>query len=632
MSAAYDIFADDVDDLAVDASRIKWPAPSWRGRHFELARDLLGYRSLERLQKQIIAAYYAHDRAKIAACTGQKRGKTEVEIICILVDFATEPNLNYFLFAPKIDHTNEVLWPRLAKVAVAAYYPCADCMPAHRTWCSLVEVDPLDETPRPERCANCSPLIPSDWKNPKDHSEGRVSEWLNPEKSEGGLRAPDGRIVRGYAARKLGAKGGLSGVVRIGSDESNDIDDETEDSWDGNLMGGGKRLSFGNLLNGFTRWFGKAFAANKNEYTATFRESSRLSQNCRGRIHWSDGAITEDGRWILFPGGSTKRPVGCLDNPHEPNARPIKGIADVIGIEAYLNGGKRSKNLVAARVDAEAPVIVDGQLVSLARLTEAEKRWTPAVDGEGVLQLGVDVARMRDRLAIAVRRGNTIVEIFAEALGQEDHVRGVEIVIEYGKKYRRPHERKPRLVYDVTGPEGKSFRRELQAQNAAEHFDIHSVEMGNPPKNRGEFDKCRDELAIGFAEWLRHGAIPINTRLESQLENMTAKRVEVSYGLSGAKWTVSRVPTNDEMRNLLGGESPDEFDACKLAVLDVDGSETEAPANDTAPREESQIIAAETKQVQQAPQAPANDVMGDFDDLDMSDRLDAFTRMSWGQS
>jgi hypothetical protein len=612
----------------VQALRVPWPSPIWRGRHLELARDLLGYRSLERLQQQIINAYYAHERAKIAACTGQKRGKTEVEIICILVDFATEPNLNYFLFAPKIDHTNEVLWPRLVKVALAAYYPCKDCMPAHRTWCALVDVDPFDETPRPERCSACSPLIPSTWKNPKDHSEGRVSEWLNPTKSEGGLRAPDGRIVRGYAARKLGAKGGLSGVVRIGSDESNDIDDETEDSWDGNLMGGGKRLSFGNLLNGFTRWFGKAFAANQNEYTATFRESSRLSQNCKGRIEWSDGAITENGRWIRFPGGSTARPNGCTDNPHGPNERPIKGIADVVGIEAYLKGGKRAKNLVAARVDAEPPVIVDGQLVSLARLTEAEKRWTPDTDGEGILQLGVDVARMRDKLAIAVRRGNTIVEIFAEALGQEDHVRGVELVIEYGKKYRRPHERKPRLVYDVTGPEGKAFRRELQAQNAAAHFDIYSVEMGDRPRNIKEFDKKRDELAIGFAEWLRHGAIPANTNLEAQIEVTTAKRVEVSYGASGAKWTVSRVILNDDIRDLLDGESPDERNACELAVLDVDGSE--APANDHATPE-----AAPTRPdapIAKRPE-PANDVAhNDFDDLDMSDRLDAFTRVAWGQS
>ena len=576
MSAAYDIFADDIEDEAVDAARIKWPSPAWRGKHLELARDLLGYRVLERLQKDIINAYYAHDRAKIAACTGQKRGKTEVEIICILVDFATEPNLNYFLFAPKIDHTNEVLWPRLVKVALAAYYPCAACMPAHRAWCALVEVDPFDETPRPERCADCSPLIPSRPKNPKDPAAERVSDWLNPTDSEGGLRAPDGRIVRGYAARKLGAKGGLSGVVRIGSDESNDIDDETEDSWDGNLMGGGKRLSFGNLLNGFTRWFGKAFAANKNEYTATFRESSRLSQNCKGRIVWSDGAITENGRWILFPGGSNKRPVGCVDNPHEPNARPIKGIADVIGIEAYLNGGKRAKNLVAARVDATAPEFIEGQLVSMATLLAAEARWNlAAVDQKAILQIGADPARKRDKFAIAVRRGNTIIEIVAEVLGQDDHTRGVELVMEIGRNHRRPHERKPRLVYDQTGPEGAAFGKELAAQNAGEFFDIYPQQMPHRPRNWKAFYAHRDELVCHFADWLKTGAIPENAALQAQIEATTATRVDF-HSKAGNKWEVQKVITNDDLRKVLGnGQSPDERNACELAVWDVDGSEVE---------------------------------------------------------
>ena len=624
MSAAYDIFADDVDDLAVDASRIAWPAPSWRGRHLELARDLLGYRTLERLQEKIINAYYGHGRAKIAACTGQKRGKTEVEIICILVDFATEPNLNYFLFAPKIDHTNAVLWPRLAKVALAAFYPCTDCMPAHCAWCALIDSDPFDETSRPERCGNCSPLIPSELKDKRDPSKGRVSEWLNPIKSEGGLRAPDGRIVRGYAARKLGAKGGLSGVVRIGSDESNDVDDETEDSWDGNLMGGGKRLSFGNLLNGFTRWFGKAFAANKNEYTATFRESSRLSQNCKGRVKWSDGAITEDGRWILFPGGSSTRPAGCLDNPHDPNTRPIKGIADVIGIEAYLNGGKRSKNLVAARVDAEAPAIIEGLLISLSTVHEAEQRWAPT--SEGLLQLGVDVARMRDKLTIAVRRGNTIVELYGEVLGQPDHTRGVEIVIEFGKRHRKPHERKPRLVFDGSGLEGENFAKELRAQKADEHFDIYRIEMGAPPSKRFIYYKLRDELAHNFGKWLKHGSIPTDIDLEAEIEATTSKASAFTF--NGVARDLEHVILNDDMRKPGSlGRSPDLRNACELAVHNVEPNEAEAST--PAPAEAATEAPREEK-----PRAivPANDVDEAMDDLDMSDRLDALTRLSWEQS
>lgn len=558
MTAAYDIFADEYEAEAVDASRVQWPSSAWRGRHLEFARDVLGYRALSRLQAAIINAYYAHERAKIAVCTGQKLGKTEVEIICILTDFATEKNLNYFLFAPKIDHTNEVLWPRLKTVCLDAYLPCADCMPAHRAWCVLVETNPFDETPRPERCPACSPLVPSRWKNPKDRADGRVSDWLNSTDAEGGLRAPDGRIVRAYASRKLGGKGGLSGVVRIASDESSDIDDETEDSWDGNLMGGGKRLSLGNLLYGYTGWFGKAFAANKNSFTAVFQQSSRMSPNCRGTIVWSDGIVT----------------TNITDE------KPVKGIADRAGIEAYLDGGKRSKNLVAARVDAQPPAIVEGQLVGLERMGKAEKRW-PVHAPDGVLQLGVDVARVRDKFVIAVRRGNSIRELIAEVLGDDDYARAVDILLEVSARYRKPHERKPRLVYDASGKEGQRFGQELRTRKAENDFDVFPIYSTFKPRNHRLYDKKRDELACHFAEWLKFGSIPCDTELEAEIEATTAKRVEVSYGGNGNRWEVQRVITNDELRAVLG-RSPDKRNACEFAVWDVDGSEV-APT--TTPNE-----------------------------------------------
>lgn len=595
-------------------SQVVWPSAQFRGRHLELARDLLGYRVLSRLQKSIIDAYYAHDRAKIAACTGQKCGKTEVEIVCILVDFATEKNLNYFLFAPKIDHTNEVLWPRLIKVALEAYYPCADCMPSHRAWCALVEADPLDETPRPDRCDKCSPLIPSKWKNPKDKTEGRVSEWLDPKNSEGGLRAPDGRVVRGYAARKLGAKGGLSGVVRIGSDESSDIDDETEDSWDGNLMGGGKRLSFGNLLYGYNRWFGKAFGANKSSYTAVFQQSSRMSPNCKGRIVWSDGVVTEN----------------YTDEP------PIKGIADVTGIEAYLDGGRRSKNLIAARVDAQAPSVIEGQLVGLEHMTRAEQRWSK-IEPDGILQFGVDPARY-DKFAIAVRRGNSIRELTAEVLGGDDYARGVDLLMEARARYIKPHERKPRLVYDASGKEGKRFREELNARNAGELFDLYPIFSTFRPSEWKLYDKKRDELACYFADWLRGaGSIPTDTELQAEIEATTAERVEVSYGATGQRWVVQRVITNDELRhrNRLG-RSPDKRNACELAVWSVDGvNETEADARPEVTEEE--VLAAlivdkgESRPEIGAAVVPARQEPCEHaSTLSVHERLAAVYRTQWG--
>jgi hypothetical protein len=600
MSAAYDIFADDVDDLAVDAGRVAWPAPSWRGRHLELARDLLGKRTLAPHQIDTLNAYYSPGRVEIVNCTGQKLGKTETLIIICLIDWAIETKLNGFIMGPKIEWIDEGLWPRLVPDALNAFYPCTDCMPAHRAWCALVDVNPFDQTPRPERCDNCSPLIPSELKDHRDPSKGRKSDWIDEKKSIGGLRdVSGGRHLRGYTARKEGGKGGFSGNVRFYLDESSDVSDVDRETVRGNMSGGGKLFAVGNMLY-LQGWFYHAFGRNREQYSHVLQMSSRQSPNCRGTIRWSDGEVTAN------------------DNA----CKPIPGMATQSDIEANLRAWKKGgQNYICARIDAKPPAIVEGQLANMDLVAGAEKRWTPSLDGEGVLQFGVDVARMRDKLAIAVRRGNKIVEIFAEALGQDDHVRGVEIVIEYGKKYRRPHERKPRLVYDVTGPEGKSFRRELQAQKADEHFEIHSIEMGDPPRNRQEYDRRRDELAVNFASWLRHGAIPANANLEAQIEATTSNRVEVSYGPSGRKWEVTRVILNEDIRKLLDGDSPDERNACELSIVDVDGSET-----DTETPAPSEVLAESPREEKPRAKAPANDDFELFTTMNIYERHASATR------
>jgi hypothetical protein len=559
-----------------------WPAPSWRGRHVEFARDVLGIRSLASHQKEDLDDYYSRERVEMAVCTGQKQGKTETLIVIILFDFATEAKLNGFIYGPKLEWIDEAIWPRLSIAATSACYPCAACRPAHEAWCDLVEADPLDETPRPERCSNCSPLIPSEPNDPAHPEKGRASDWIDAQTSAGGLHAPDGRAVRGYAARKLGGKGGLSGKVRFYCDESSDIDDATRDTIGGNLSGGGKVVAYGNMLYRHG-WFYRAFGSEKGRYTKVVQRSSRLSPNCRGRIEWSDGAITENGRWIRFPGGTDKRPPGLVDCPHQVDDRPVRGMANRDGIEANLRAWKGT-DLIGARVDAIPPAIVEGQFVGSEVVREAESKWSPSDDGTGVLQFGVDVGRARDPLAIAERRGRKIRQIYAEVLGEEDHCRGVEILMGMVRERRRPHERRPRIVFDETGPEGSRFGKELRRYVAAskdprDDVEIIGVQFGHPPRNRKLFDKRRDELTHGFAAWLKAGgAIPPDGELEAEIEATVGARVEVSYGASGMKWEVIRYVDNDTLRKTLG-RSPNRLDACKLAVVDVDG-------DDVAPEEQ----------------------------------------------
>ncbi len=575
-----------------ERARIRWPSSAFRGQPERFARDVLGMRSLARHQRDILRAYYADDRACIIVCTGQKLGKTEIEVIVAACDFATEPGLQGFVFGPKIDHTNAIFWPRFAKAVIEAYHPCRACWPAHESWVSIVEGDPFDDTARPQRCPNCSPLIPSELRDPAKPEKGRVSEWLNQEDAEGGLRAPDGRIVRGYAGRSLGSKGGISGAVRIYADECSDIDDATRESWQGNMSGGGKFIGFGNLLYPYG-WFARAFKGERERYTLAVQMSSRLSPNCPGRIEWSDGKVTDN----------------------KATDRPIKGMADVRGIESNLVAWRGAINLIASRIDAEQVKTIDGQLAQMSVVSKAEERWNEKLDGVGPLQLGVDVGRTRDPLVIAPCRGRRIFEARASIPG--DHATGAATVAGVAREYRKKHEAKPRIVYDASGKEGRDFHDEMQRY--AEEFELYPIVAHYPPRQRKRFDKLRDEVAYHFAEtWLQTGAIPPMIELEGEIEATTAKAVNVAF--NGVQWEVQRVISNDEVRALIG-RSPNHRNACELAVWPVRIDDMEADPH-AAP--------AQRKAATHALDA----VSTDCDDLDGHDpygAADAGIRAAWGQ-
>lgn len=553
-----------------DRSRVTFPSSLFKGRILDFARDVLGIRSLASHQIEILEEYQRNEAATILVCTGQKLGKTECMIVAAAYDFATEREVQVWIYAPKVDHTNAVFWPRFAPALLAAYLPCKACRPAHEAWCALVDADPLDETPRPERCTRCSPLIPSELRDPKRPEKGRASEWLNHADAEAGLRAPDKRSVRAYTGRKEGSKGGFSGKLRLLADECSDISDLDRETWAGNLVGGGKLMGFGNLLHAHG-WFARAMTPGTTErarWSKIVQKSSRLSPNCRGRITWSDGVVTEN----------------------HSDERPIRGMAAPEHIEKNLKAWKGT-TLIEARIDATAPKVIEGQLAPADRVAEAEARWSP--NATGLLQIGVDVARARDKLAICVRRGTTMLELFAEALHEDDHQRGVALVLDYVKKWRKPHERLPRLVYDASGLEGDAFAKELRAQIGGQPVaELYPVQMSHPPRNRKLYDKRRDEMAHQFAEKLRTIAILADPELEGEIAATIGERVMVGYGQSGQKWEVLRVIDNDELRKRLG-RSPDKRNACELAFLDVDGTEAaEMIAEPTVPQAAAMLAAA----------------------------------------
>lgn len=533
-----------------ERSRVTFPSSLFKGRILDFARDVLGIRSLASHQVEILEEYQRNESASILVCTGQKMGKTECMIVAAAYDFATEREVQVWIYAPKVDHTNAVFWPRFAPALLAAYLPCKACRPTHEAWCALVDADPIDETPRPERCPRCSPLIPSEFRDPKRPEKGRVSEWLNPADAEAGLRAPDKRSVRAYTGRKEGSKGGFSGKLRLLPDECSDISDLDRETWAGNLVGGGKLMGFGNLLHAHG-WFARAMTPGTTErarWSKIVQKSSRLSPNCRGRITWSDGVVTEN----------------------NSDERPIRGMATPEGVEKNLKAWKGT-TLIEARIDAVAPKVIEGQLAPADRVAAAEARWSP--DATGLLQIGVDVARARDKLAICVRRGTTMLELFAESLHEDDHRRGVELVLEYVKRWRKPHERLPRLVYDASGLEGTAFKKELAAQRAGDHAELYPVQMSHRPRDWKHYYHRRDEIAHAFAQKLGQIAILTDADLEGEIAATVAETTKIT--INSNSWPVLKVIENDELRKRIG-RSPDKRNACELAFLDVDGTEGEA--------------------------------------------------------
>ncbi len=514
--------------------RFRWPSREYAGDPARFGRDVLGKRRYWSAQREWFREFM-RPRAFLAISTGQKTGKTEAYETVVAHHFGTETHADFILFAPKLDHTSVVFWPRFVSTILGAFRPCRACWPAHERWLALVDADPYDLTPRPERCSACSPLVESRLVDPKDPSKGRVSPWMHPTDPTVGLVAPDGRRVIAYAAQKKGALGGLSGrALAFGTDESSDVSDDVREAIQGNAMGGAKFFGIGNPLYP-TGWFARAFKDQRDLYTFTAMVSSRTTPNCTGE---------------------------------EP---PIPGLADLDGIRAGEVAWKGSPSNVAARIDGKFPEIIEGQLSPLGVVRAAEVRFQEGLAGEGPLQIGVDVGRTRDFLAIAPRRGRRIFEVQTHI--PRDHATGAALVLDVARKYRRLHECKPRVAYDASGKEGQDFGREIRRY--ADELELYPIVATHPPRNRIRYDKLRDEIAFTFADWLLTGALPPIAELETEIDATIASVVEVSYGGSGRKWEVMRVVSNDELREQIG-RSPDQRDACQLAVWPVTAEDLEA--------------------------------------------------------
>lgn len=508
--------AKDLEWLDAQSSRIQWPSDRFEEDIERFCSDVIGKELWDNTgpsqKKWVVAATMAMARVSVASC--HKSGKTFGEAVIALWAWATFDQVRVFLFAPKIEHIETVLWPEI-KALYLNSGRCKKCRAKEHAKCShdagIWKCRPVDP------CAWCSPL-------------GSPS-LLNDDPTKG-LRSADGRReIVAYTARSLDALGGLSGPrLFFIFDEAGGVAQEFFDAMKGNSAGGATRILAGNPLHLSGEQY-DAHHTKKGSYTLSMNISAEDCPNVKLGYRAIPGLATKE--WM-------------------------QECADDWGIES---------SLYLIRVLGQFPKWEPGALLTLQQIEQAFSSWKDKPLVGKRLQLGVDVATTGgDQAVIAVRRGYKIAEVKEIATCTAEELADACFAI--GQTYQKdhPNEQKPLLCFDALGKEGRDFKDAIKVYE--DFFDIVPINGAGPPRDKTRFLMRRDEIAHEFADFVKRGlALPSNAKLEGELAKLVAIDVSKTD-------TRKRTPTNDETRKQLG-RSPDRRNGCELACVQAGRGEGE---------------------------------------------------------
>lgn len=558
------------ESRAARAARLVWPCAEYADSPVRFARDILD-RELWDEQAEWVQACARPD-AKVSVVSGNKTGKSLGLADVALWGWSTFDPVRVFLFAPKIEHIENIaLWPEIRKLYMNSGR-CKKCRAIEHEQCmhdaGTWRCRPVDT------CAWCSPL-----GDPKLWNE-------DPTK---GLRSPDARReILAYTARDVDALGGISGPKMIFIfDEAGGIKPHFWDAMKGNAAGGVTWVMAGNPLHTNGEQY-DAHHTKKNLYTHVQEISSEDTPNVREGF------------------------------------KKIPGLATREWVDQRAEDWGRESTTFGVRVKGKYPKYEPGQLLRVDEVAASNARW-PHARFEGRLQIGVDVAFTYDLAALAPRRGMKIDSI--TTLGGDDSPLDADTLAQHvagmARDLRLPHERKPLVVYDAQGKAGKDFGDAIRAY--ADEIDIVPVYGNAKPKDARRYLMRRDELAHGLAAWVkRGGALPPDAKLEGEIGQTVARPVS-------KKDQRAQVPSNDDIRKILG-RSPDRRNACELACADVAdgdglGSAAHSPARQETPQE-PHGEASPTRQVRKPAAVTESAVAPE----DYWGGADAGMRAAWGDS
>lgn len=243
-----------------------------------------------------------------------------------------------------------------------------------------------------------------------------------------------------------------------------------------------------------------------------------------------------------------------ISSEHSPNITgevAIPGLATPEWVAEKLTDWGESSPLYQVRVRGNFPMQAENSVIGLAVVEAARERYGD-VRGDGMLRIGVDVARFGDDETVIwpVRDLKAGTPKIVKKL---DLVQASGAVMEVVANERRDNER-VRIQVDVVGV-GAGVA-DILRNRRDRGIEIVDVNAGGQSTD-DTYARVRDEMWFQLRDWLKEGGIPDDGMLHQEL-------LTPMYSFLPTQRI--KVESKDEIKKRLSGRSTDRADALALAV------------------------------------------------------------------
>lgn len=449
-------------------------------------------------QQEICTAVTESDAT--ACKSGHKCGKSTAAALLAWWFAATRPSARVIITAPTDRQVKQVVWREVRRLwRESRKSTCLKC--GARTLAKRCPVAGCNGELQPSRYILPEPALAPDT----------------------GIVLPDDSQVLGFTAGNPEAMAGISSPEMLYIvDEASGVEETIFEAIEGNLAGGAKIVLISNPTQTSGQFY-RAFHKERSEWRLV-TISSEDTPNVKSGKKLVPGLATRE--WV-----EKRRRIWGVDDPR-----------------------------YQVRVRGNFPRTAANAVVSIEAIERAKAR-REETKPEGILKIGVDVARFGDDSSVAQPvRGLYAYE--PRAVNGHDTIQVAGMVLEIVRDPKiLPKGEKCEIYIDVGGGYGGGVADQLryaieedpELGLAVTVVEVHPSSSADNP----HYDLKRDELWFGIREFLEEGGtLPDHDELESDL-------------LAPTYWFTRRsrirVEAKDEIKKRLG-RSPDFGDALGLAV------------------------------------------------------------------